>query len=112
MFAGDPAATDSTRVLRLPGFTNKKYLTDFLVRAEKHTDHVYRLADFRLRNEPIDYDFQPQSRFRSHRRDVQRPLSQSEGDWMYTKRALARLTLANPRKQRICAIPNKVRSVS
>jgi len=44
-FGGDPAATDSTRVLRLPGFTNKKYLTDFLVQAEKHTDRVARIFD-------------------------------------------------------------------
>jgi hypothetical protein len=28
-FDGDPAATDSTRVLRLPGFANKKYEEDF-----------------------------------------------------------------------------------
>ena len=32
-FAGDPAATDSTRVLRLPGFANKKYDRDFYVQA-------------------------------------------------------------------------------
>ncbi len=31
-FGGDPAATDSTRVLRLPGFLNRKYLTEFRVR--------------------------------------------------------------------------------
>jgi hypothetical protein len=30
-FGGDPAATDATRVLRLPGFANKKYQTDFYV---------------------------------------------------------------------------------
>ncbi len=89
-FGGDPAATDSTRVLRLPGFTNKKYPTDFLVRPEKHTDHIYHQSDFRLRTEPIDNDFRPQSRFPSHRSSVQRPLSQSERDWMYAKRALAR----------------------
>src|SRR6267378_1438151 len=32
-FDGDPAATDSTRVLRLPGFTNRKYEADFYVQA-------------------------------------------------------------------------------
>jgi len=71
MFGGDSAATDSTRVLRLPGFTNKKHLTDFLVRAEKHTDRIYHLTDFRLRAEPIDNLFRPQSRLSSQRRDVQ-----------------------------------------
>ena len=30
-FGGDPAATDSTRVFRLPGFSNKKYDQDFQV---------------------------------------------------------------------------------
>ncbi len=32
-FGGDPAATDATRVLRLPTFANKKYETDFYVKA-------------------------------------------------------------------------------
>jgi hypothetical protein len=32
-FGGDPAATDSTRVLRLPGFTNRKYDEEFVVQA-------------------------------------------------------------------------------
>ena len=37
---GHPAATDSTRVLRIPGFKNRKYETEFLVQAEKHADRV------------------------------------------------------------------------
>ena len=32
---GDPAATDATRVLRLPGFANKNYETDFFVEVRK-----------------------------------------------------------------------------
>ncbi len=32
-FGGDPAATDATRVLRVPGFANKKYETNFYVEA-------------------------------------------------------------------------------
>jgi hypothetical protein len=32
-FGGDPAATDATRVLRVPGFANKKYDTDFYCRS-------------------------------------------------------------------------------
>jgi len=89
-FGGDQAATDSTRVLRLPGFLNKKYPIDFLVQAQKHTDRVYHASDFRLRSEPVDTDFRPQSRFPIQGRDSQKPLSQSERDWMYAKRALAR----------------------
>ena len=49
-FGGDPAATDSTRVLRLPGFLNRKYDAEFLVQAVKHTDRVYHPQDFRTPN--------------------------------------------------------------
>jgi RepB DNA-primase from phage plasmid len=50
MFGGDSAATDSTRILRLPRFTNKKYLTDFLARAERIRGFstVYRTHRLRL----------------------------------------------------------------
>ena len=58
-FGGDPAATDSTRVLRLPGFLNRKYDEEFLVQAVKHTDRVYHPQDFRLRTELIETDFRP-----------------------------------------------------
>jgi hypothetical protein len=44
---GDPAATDSTRVLRLPGFLNRKYEAEFLVQAVKHGDHVYQPQELR-----------------------------------------------------------------
>lgn len=47
-FGGDPAATDATRVLRLPGFANKKYRTDFYVEAERHSTETYSLRDFKL----------------------------------------------------------------
>jgi hypothetical protein len=89
-FGGDPAATDSTRVLRLPGFLNQKYEPRFLVHATKHADRVYHPQDFRLRTELIETDFRP------HRQSPQlaptqpRQLSQSEHDWAYAKRALAR----------------------
>ena len=36
-FDGDAAATDSTRVLRLPGFANKKYEADFYVRVPAYS---------------------------------------------------------------------------
>ena len=47
-FDGDPAATDSTRTLRLPGFNNKKYRQDYLVTAQAQSMQTYSLADFRL----------------------------------------------------------------
>jgi hypothetical protein len=89
-FAGDPAATDSTRVLRLPGFANKKYDHDFNVRARTESMQTYHLQDFKL---PIDSHDAP----RQHNEEIARrdrasgtALSQSEHDWAYAKRALAR----------------------
>jgi len=87
-FGGDPAATDSTRVLRIPGLKNRKYETEFLVEAEKHTDRVYHLLDFPLPSEPRQGDFRP--RRQALGSSEPRPLTQSEHDWAYAKRALAR----------------------
>lgn len=42
-FRGDSAATDISRVLRVPGFRNWKYNEGFLVRAIQETDQVYHL---------------------------------------------------------------------
>ena len=89
-FGSDPAATDSTRVLRVPGFLNRKYDTEFWVHAEKHTDRVYHLHDFRLRTEPIESDFRPRHHSQTPASSESRPLTQSEHDWAFAKRALAR----------------------
>ncbi|MGC2467945.1 MAG: DNA-primase RepB domain-containing protein [Candidatus Acidiferrum sp.] len=89
-FDGDPAATDSTRVLRLPGFSNKKYEADFYVQARTEATQTYHLRDFKLRIGSHDAP-------RHHQEEVGRKqlassttLSQSEHDWAYAKRALAR----------------------
>ena len=50
-FGGDPAATDSTRVLRLPGFANKKYDQDFYVQARFESTQTYHHRDFKV---PVD----------------------------------------------------------
>jgi hypothetical protein len=92
-FGGDPAATDSTRVLRLPGFANKKYLEEFIVQAERHSQHVHHLADFRLQVEQLDSPYPPVSRNLARTASSEpRPRSQSEYDWAFAKRALARGT--------------------
>jgi len=89
-FNGDPAATDSTRVLRLPGFANKKYETDFYVQARTESNQTYHLRDFKLQ---IDSQDAPRH---LHDEVARKPsvqsstLSQSEHDWAYAKRALAR----------------------
>jgi hypothetical protein len=76
--------------LRLPGFLNRKYETEFLVQAEKHTDRVEHLQDFRLRTEPIDGDFRPRHHSQTLPSSGPRLASQSEHDWAFAKRALAR----------------------
>ena len=88
-FGGDPAATDATRVLRLPGFANKKYEAEFYVEARRESMEVYYLRDFKLH-----LDSQDSWRQHSHQRvNVPSPrtdLSQSERDWAFAKRALGR----------------------
>ena len=89
-FRGDPAATDSTRVLRLPGFANKKYDRDFYVQAKVDSTQTYHLRDFKV---PIDSQEAPRHRNEeapSRSRVSGAVMSQSEHDWAYAKRALAR----------------------
>ena len=89
-FGADLAATDSTRVLRLPGFANHKLSEGFIVQARQESDAVYTLRDF-----AIDEDSPEAPRHFSDYRQRERTMpsghkSQSEHDWAYAKRALAR----------------------
>lgn len=89
-FGGDPAATDATRVLRLPGFSNKKYGTDFYVEARKESTEIYHPRDFKLHMESQD---SPRQGYHTRPKPQSSPranLSQSEHDWAFAKRALAR----------------------
>ena len=47
-FGGDPACTDRNRVLRVPGFYNRKYSPAHRVTVEYPADATYGPADFRL----------------------------------------------------------------
>jgi hypothetical protein len=88
-FDGDNAATDAARVLRVPGFMNKKYDQDFLVSAQHHSDRVYHARDFKLRTEPVDSGYRQLRRSPSQpNRSEPRHISQSERDWAYVKSAL------------------------
>jgi RepB DNA-primase from phage plasmid len=88
-FDGDHAATDSARVLRVPGFLNKKYQQDFLVTVQSQTDRTYHLRDFKLRTEPVESDYwHPRAASRGPSLSEPRPLSQSERDWAYAKDSL------------------------
>jgi hypothetical protein len=49
-FGGDPACTDRNRVLRVPGFLNRKYSPAHPVAVEYPADAIYGPADFRLEN--------------------------------------------------------------
>lgn len=89
-FGGDLAATDSTRVLRIPGFANRKLPEEFIVQARQESDAVYKLRDF-----TIDEDLPEPPRHFGEYQQRQRTMpsdhkSQSERDWAYAKRALAR----------------------
>jgi len=89
-FGGDLAATDSTRVLRLPGFANHKLPEEFIVQGRQESNAVYTLREF-----TIDEDSPEAPRHFGEYRQRQRTApsehkSQSERDWAYAKRALAR----------------------
>jgi hypothetical protein len=89
-FDGDLAATDSTRVLRLPGFANRKLPGEFIVQARQESDATHAPRDFTI------HEGSPEAPRRLSD-DQERPRSvpndhksQSENDWAYAKRALAR----------------------
>jgi hypothetical protein len=89
-FGGDLAATDSTRVLRVPGFANHKLPEEFIVQARQESDAVHTLRDF-----TIDEDSPETPRHFGDAQERRRTVSgdhksQSEHDWAYAKRALAR----------------------
>jgi hypothetical protein len=90
-FGGDTAATDATRVLRLPEFINRKYAKDgeFVVQAYQESSRIHSLREFTVHEDSPDFgryiEFSSSSRSlpRGHK-------SQSEADWAYAKRALSR----------------------
>ena len=91
----DPAATDCARVLRLPGFFNHKHARPYLVRMEAHAalaGTVYRPSQFpRLSlDERLPYPPATGTHALNGHRPEPGALSQSERDWAYAKRALAR----------------------
>jgi len=89
-FGADPAATDSTRVLRLPGFANHKYEHAYVVRAQAEATQTYSLSDFRLRTETPDEHRDRSGAHAPNGPRLPQKRSQSERDWAYAWRALAR----------------------
>ena len=79
-FAGDPACTDCNRVLRLPGFLNRKYTPAELVTVEYPRGSAARCEDFKLANplphgNPLPGRIEPVKPAGKH--------SHSEQDWAW-----------------------------
>lgn len=89
-YGGDPAATDVSRLLRLPGFSNRKYNEAFVVRVHHETDAIYHEQDFQLQGDSPESPRHPGDSQPGSRRIRAGHRSQSEADWAYAKRALSR----------------------
>jgi len=85
----DIAATDCARVLRLPGFYNHKYAQRFLVQAESRSSEICRPGQFPQFAElgPLGPAFAGAKPMGGTGRGG---ITQSEKDWAYAHRALAR----------------------
>jgi hypothetical protein len=88
-FGADIAATDASRVLRLPGFKNRKYNAECIVRVTKHSAKTHHLRDFKVASGPAKGDRTPEPGL-PRLGGMRETLTQSERDWAYAKRALAR----------------------
>lgn len=89
-FRGDTAATDISRVLRIPGFVNRKYNDGFVVRATQESTAIYQLRDFAAHEDSPEAPRRLSEGHGTARRMPAGHNSQSEADWAYAKRALAR----------------------
>lgn len=86
-FGGDPACTDCNRVVRFPGFLNRKYDPAHLVTVEYPDDSVFTPDDFRLSGSALDT-----TRLIAASRSWKQPgkRSNSEGDWAWVSDQLTR----------------------
>jgi RepB DNA-primase from phage plasmid len=85
-FGGDPACTDCNRVLRLPGFMNRKYDPAHRVTVEYPCDSVWTPDDFRLNVAAVDamlfdHAISPRKQPGKH--------TNSESDWAWVSHELA-----------------------
>jgi hypothetical protein len=84
-FGGDPACTDCNRVLRIPGFLNRKYSPAHSVTVEYGPLQPWEPTDFQLESL---VDVPIQSRGHSPRKSVQKE-TRSENDWAFVCAQLA-----------------------
>jgi hypothetical protein len=85
-FGGDPPCTDCNRVLRIPGFLNRKYSPSHSVAVEYVSDATYSPSDFRLPDTPAltVLPLRGNARPLSSRKDTH-----SEQDWAWACHELA-----------------------
>ena len=85
-FGGDPACTDCNRVLRIPGFLNRKYSPAYLVAVEYPSDAIAHPSDFRLPEGAAiaALPLRGNARLSGSRKD-----SHSEADWAWACHELA-----------------------
>jgi hypothetical protein len=86
-FGGDPACTDCNRVLRVPGFLNRKYDPAYKVTVEYPDDSIWTPADFRLNDGAVDVTLVTPA---STPRKAPSKHSNSESDWAWVSDQLAR----------------------
>jgi hypothetical protein len=85
-FGGDPACTDCNRVLRIPGFLNRKYSPAHCVTVGYPSHATYSPADFRLPDAPAFavLPLRGVARYSSGHKDTH-----SEQDWAWACQELA-----------------------
>lgn len=85
-FGGDPACTDCNRVLRVPGFLNRKYDPPYKVTVEYPDDSIWTPDDFRLDTRAVEA-----MHFACASSPPKQPLkhSHSESDWAWVLHELA-----------------------
>ncbi|MEW5980451.1 MAG: DNA-primase RepB domain-containing protein [Acidobacteriota bacterium] len=93
-FGADRAVVDAARVLRIPGFYNKKYVELHQVTAQRLSDELSRPEHFRIQAPEVSSDSLNGSRSAPVKRNSRSGIpegavSQSERDWAYAKRKLA-----------------------
>jgi hypothetical protein len=91
-FGADPAATDCSRVMRIPGFANHKRHLAYFVRAERLSSAVYTPDQFPRLDHGDRRTAAPEGNLQASKaqRIPSGHFSQSELDWAYARRALLR----------------------
>ena len=85
-FGGDPACTDRNRVLRIPGFLNRKYSPAYRVAVEYPADTTYTPAHFRLDGVAVSSVLPLRG---NARKSPSNTHSHSENDWAWVCSQLA-----------------------